>query len=75
MNPVPFVWRIFGGWNRIKASVDNQASGMSLPTYSQSPTLYRFSGWGVTGFPPKLACNVRYCPGSPQEVDLGRHHS
>jgi hypothetical protein len=33
---------------------------------------YRFEGFGLTGFLPKLSFWVHYKPGSPQHVEIGR---
>ena len=46
MNPVPFLLRGFAKWQRIKTEVDNWAQEWESPTYTEAPTLYRFSGWG-----------------------------
>lgn len=72
MNPAPFVYRFVSGWKGIEASVNRQAIARGLPTYGKAKYRYRFEGWGVAGFPPKLHCNVKYF-GDGAIVDMGRH--
>ena len=57
MSPVPFLLRGFAKWQRIKTDVDNWAREWDYPTYTEAPTLYRFSGWGFLHVPSK-----RYSP-------------
>jgi hypothetical protein len=75
MKPIPFLLRAFGGWQRIKDQIDQVADRGDDPLvpYSLAPDLYRFDGWGLKGFPPRLACNVKYFPPDTNEtIDLGR---
>jgi hypothetical protein len=73
MNPVPFVFKLWGRWDSIQNKVDDWAAARGYPPYRQSPEQYQFSGWGTVGFPPRIACNVKYLPppGAPI-VDAGR---
>ena len=68
---IPFwlKWATFG-WTSIKSQVDAKANAAGLTTYSESPTLYRFDGWGLVGI--NLACNVTYRAESQDEHDFGR---
>jgi hypothetical protein len=69
--PVPFWLRwASGGWDSIKRQTDRKANAIGAMTYSEAPHLYRFHGWGLDGL--NLACNVTFCPDSPDEIDLGR---
>lgn len=70
MNPVPFLLRGFAKWQRIKTDVDNWAREWDYPTYTEAPTLYRFSGWGFD-FSKGVACNVLLHHGN-QVHDAGR---
>ena len=72
MPRIPF-WLLFArrGWESIKAQTDERARALGVKTYSDSPELYRFHGWGLVGI--SLACNVVYRPGDgPYEHDFGR---
>lgn len=72
MNPIPFLLRAFGGWQRIKAQLNDWAIRYSQVRYAEDPQRYRFSGWGLQGLPPQLACNVLYYPPSGNPINLGR---
>ena len=71
MPKIPFwlKWATFG-WESIKLQTDSKARSLGLTSYSESPELYRFEGWGLVGI--NLACNVKYRPGEQYEQDLGR---
>jgi len=72
MNPVPFLLRFVGGWASIRDQVTARATSEGLWSYTANPELYRFEGWGTAGFPPRLACNVKYFADSGEILDLGR---
>lgn len=71
MNPMPWLLRAFGRWDSIKAQVNAWASSNGYPTYTESPTSYRFEGWGTEGFPPVVRCNVKLLTES-SVIDAGR---
>ena len=70
MNKVPFALRMFGGsWYTIRALAEKLAieHGIEDP----QPIMFRYEGWGLMGFPPRIACNVKYISGD-SITDLGR---
>lgn len=73
-NPTPWYMRLLQGWPSIMAKVNMRAGFDGRPTYSQTPTAYRFDGWGVVieGGNLLLVCNVKYFSPSGQMTDLGR---
>ncbi len=72
MNPVPWFLKIASGWPQILVQLNSVSNYKGWPPYSAEPTRYRFSGWGLVGFPPALACNIYYCPPVGDIIDLGR---
>ena len=72
ISPIPFFFRLFGGWKAIESQVNTWASVNEKASYREIPDFYRFDGWGTVGFPPVVACNVKFRPGTQFECDLGR---
>lgn len=61
INPIPWPLRwAAGSWQNIRAQADTWAAEQSFPSYSEAPEAYRFHGWGLVGFPPRIACNLTY---------------
>ncbi|MEM9118495.1 MAG: hypothetical protein AAGD09_11500 [Cyanobacteria bacterium P01_F01_bin.56] len=72
MSPVPFFLRFVGGWQTIREHLAEECQLRNIPSADKEPNRYRYDGWGVMGFPPRVACNITYFPEHGDPFDLGR---
>jgi hypothetical protein len=64
MEQIPWFLRFAAAnWISIRAQLDLWAQDNGYVPYSQEPKRYQLHGWGLLGFPPRIACNVIYHDG------------
>lgn len=74
MSQIPTIFRIFAGsWATIQQRASQEAVKYGFILSQQKSENFRYDGWGLVGFPPRIACNVKYVDFETGNVtDLGR---
>ena len=74
MNQIPVLLRMFAGdWMSIRVKAQQAAMNNGIEYADQREDNFRYDGWGLVGFPPRIACNVKYIHfDTGNVVDLGR---